>query len=87
MSKRGKRKREIVHRLALRGLMNAGSVGDSRCRQTGRTWPRSLSLFSALFHYRLALCTKQQEKKTKHDVILRSTDRRVNGKENNGEKS
>ena len=63
MSKRGKRKREIVHRLALRGLMNAGSVGDSRCRQTGRTWPRSLSLFSALFHYRLDLCTKLEEKK------------------------
>ena len=83
MSKRGKRKREIVHRLALRGLMNAGSVGDSRCRQTGRTWPRSLSLFSALFHYRLDLCTKLEEK-TEHDVILRSADRRVNRKENNG---
>lgn len=34
----------------VRGLMNAGAAGDSRCRRTGRTWPRSLSLFCALFH-------------------------------------
>lgn len=51
----GEREKSFVHRLGpLRGLMNAGvAAGDSRCRQTGRTWSRSLSLFCALFHYRL----------------------------------
>lgn len=55
-----------MHRLALRGLMNAGvAAGDSRCRQTRRTWPRSLSLFYALFHYRLVLFFFFQGKKFK----------------------
>lgn len=76
-----------MHRLALRGLMNAGVAGDSRCRQTGRTWPRSLSLFYALFHYRLVLLFFFFRKKDLNDVILRSTDPQVRKKQQWGRKS
>ena len=87
----GEREKSLVHRLGpLRGLMNAGvAAGDSRCRQTGRRrWSRSLSLFCALFHYRLQfpgifflsflLRKKGERKRTKERESEKQKEKREN---------